>query len=71
LIVDAVITADRLDLLKRQGLNENLTEVHPLDFPFKTQIPNWRSCLTEAMGILRIGWKKSPKVENITKGIQT
>jgi hypothetical protein len=42
-----------------------LIEGHPLDFPFKIQIPDWRLRLTEAMGIPRIGWKKRPKVENI------
>jgi hypothetical protein len=61
-VVEAVITVDIPDPLKRQGSTEKiLIEVHPLDFPFKIWILNWRSRLTEAMGIPRIGWKEEVK----------
>jgi hypothetical protein len=68
MVVEVVITTDKPDLLKRQGSTEKLTEVHPLDFPFKIWIPDWRSLLTEATGIPRIGWKKRPKVEKHHQG---
>jgi hypothetical protein len=55
LVVEAVNTADRYDLLKRQGSTEKPDKSTSLDFPFKIWIPDWRSLLTEATRIPRIG----------------